>query len=515
MSTPKRQRPTLRLSVAGRTQVEEARLDKGWNQSDPCWLRAATKLVRPEPFNGWEAFFRDNPDNFSPSSSTLKNKFLKQQNIRHEFFVALCRAVGVRWEEVADRDNLTAGQPPQPGSFFGRNTVLRQLEQWVLDQEKCRLVFLHGRAGIGKTAIAYQLVQQIQKLRQNDIAPVWLSLENAMPLPELINTIIWELSAGQVQQGDLSILMGYLQQAQHLIVIDQWETILENINKYRSGYENYQDLLDCISKNHQSCVLIISREKLQYLTLMNKANRSLEVTGLTYEEDYGFLQAEKLMGTETELRKFIEIYHNPLILRLIADRVRTVHGGSVAPLVTKDASIYSNTDTVKIIAAEFKQLGSLEQSIVYWLAIWRNPISYEQLKFSFDENFRMSLVDESLYLLINQRSLVKVNPQSEYYLEPVTLKEITNIFVMNVVKELTSLIEYGKEQSIKLTAEHLFVIGDDEDINNEQIRRIVQLIIEQLLKKFESEKLQQKLKYLEYLPHGYASNNIEIIFQNT
>jgi NB-ARC domain len=508
---------TKRLSVDGRAQVEQARNHKGWAQDDPRWLRSATKLANSEPVGGWEAYFLDNPEPFSPSRSTLKNRFLKQKNIRHESFVALCQAVGVRWDEVVDRDNLTEGEPPQSVPFFGRNTALKQLSEWV-NQKNCRLILLHGRAGIGKTAIAYRLAQNIQRKSQYAVASIWLSLETAMSLAELVNKIIELLSEGQVHQGSLVDLIKYLGQRPHLIILDQWETILENssLNRYRSGYEDYQQLLDCIGQKHQSCFIVISREKFQCLKLtqMEKVAKSLEITGLNYQEDRDFLKAEGLTGTEEELRKFIEIYHNPLILKLIADRVRTVHSGRVAPLVAKDVSVLSNPDIVNVIKNEFEPLGLLEKSIIYWLAIWRNPISIEQLEFSFGDNFRMSSVTESLSFLINQRSFVKVNPQSEYYLEPVTLKEITNLFVQNVVKELMGLVDNENDRSPKLIESHSFVIGDDKYINDEQMRRIVRSITEQLVNKYLLSVLHQKLQFLEYLPHGYASDNVEIIFQS-
>ncbi len=506
---------TKRLSKGGREQVEQARNQKGWTQDDTRWLRNANESSTVEPIGGWDAFFLNNPDLFSPSRSTLKNRFLKQKNIRHESFVALCQAVGVRWEEVVDRDNPAEGEPPQLEPFFGRNTALKQLSDWV-EQENCRLILLHGRAGIGKTAIAYRLVQNIQKKRQNSIASIWLSLETAIPLAQLVNRIIEILSEGQVQQGSLEDLIRYLRQKPYLIVLDQWETILENssLNRYQFGYEDYQSLLDCIGQNHQSCFVITSREKFQCLkpTQMKKVTNSLEVTGLNYQEDRDFLKAEGLTGTEEELQQFIQIYNNPLILQLIADRIRTVHGGKVAPLVAKDVSILTNSDIVQVIKDEFETLGTLEKSIIYWLAIWRNPISIEQLEFSFGDNFSMSSVTESLNFLINQRSLVKVNPQSEYYLEPVTLKEVTNLFVRNVVKELIDLVGNKSNRSPKLIESHLFIIGDDEDINNEQTRRIVRSIIERIVEKYPPSVLQPKIKYQQiYLSDGYSLNNLKTL----
>ena len=430
-------RLTLRLSVEGRSQIERARHRQGWTTKDERWLKAATQLANSEPPNGWISFWQINPANFSPSESTLKNKFLKQQNIRREFFIALCQAVGLEWQDVVDRDNPAEGQPPQLTPFFGRMSAIVQLQTWVLDRSNCRSILLYGRAGIGKTAIVYQLIQT-SAITQNFRPPIWLSLESAMPLAELVDRLIWHLSDNQVKQGDLADLIQYLRQDQYLIILDQWETILDSSSPdgYRPGYENYQDLLKYLGQEHQSCVLIISREKLQFSILdrIGSMVKTMKIGGLTYPEDRDFLKAEGLIGTDLELQQFIERYENPSILKLIADRVRTIHGGRVAPLVAEGVSNLTNHDTVRIINAEFRQLARLEQSIVYWLAIWRNPLSYQQLQSSFRQDLSGSMIDEALYSLINQRSFVKTNPQLEYYLEPVTLKEITNLFVRENVR---------------------------------------------------------------------------------
>jgi hypothetical protein len=118
--------------------------------------------------------------------------------------------------------------------------------------------------------------------------------------------------------------------------------------------------------------------------------------------------------------------------------------------------------------------------------------------------------------LINQRSFVKVNPQSEYYLEPVTLKEITNLFVQNVVKELMGLVNNENDRSPKLIESHSFVVGDDKDINDEQMCRIVRSISEQLLKNNLLIVLQQRIKNQQiYCPQGYSLDNFKILFQSS
>jgi DNA polymerase III delta prime subunit len=506
---PQRRRLTLRLSPNGRKQVEHARGLKGWRNDDQRWLKAATEIANSEPPRDWIAFWKLNPDNFSPARSTLKDRFLRQKNIQREFFIALCQAVGVRWESAIDFENSAEGEPPQVADFFGRKTILDRLQKWLLDRANCQLILLHGRAGIGKTEIANRLIQ-IPAIIHNFRTPIWLSIESAIPLAELIDRLIHHLSEGKAEHGNLTDLLGYLKTDRHLIVLDQWETILDGstIDRYRSGYENYQDLLKSIGNKHQSCLLILSREKLQ----LGKSAKILEIGGLNYHEDRDFLEAEGLIGTDTELQQFIEIYHNPSILKLVADRVRILRGGKVSTFVTEDPTVYVNNDTVQIITSEFRQLGELEQSIVYWLAIWRNPISDRELYDSFGKDWSRSIVDEALYSIIVKRSFVKTNPQLEYYLEPVTLKEIVNLFVRKVVRELIKAIDKQDPSHLKLIVSHKLIIGDDRDINQQQMRRIVRSIIEQLLQKFQPQILRHKLEQMKSkIDQGYSGDNLEIL----
>jgi predicted ATPase len=68
---------------------------------------------------------------------------------------------------------------PDLGAFYDRASELATLRSWILEQ-RCRLIALTGMSGIGKTALAVQLVQQIKDEFEY---VVWYNLET-FPTPD-------------------------------------------------------------------------------------------------------------------------------------------------------------------------------------------------------------------------------------------------------------------------------------------------------------------------------------------
>ena len=62
-------------------------------------------------------------------------------------------------------------------SFYGRETELATLEQWVM-QEHCRVVSVLGMGGIGKSALVVSLMHQVA---QRFEVVIWRSLRDAPP----------------------------------------------------------------------------------------------------------------------------------------------------------------------------------------------------------------------------------------------------------------------------------------------------------------------------------------------
>ena len=142
---------------------------------------------------------------------------------------------------------------------------LHTLTTWIL-QQHCRLITLTGISGIGKTALAVQLVQQIKD--EFEYA-VWYTLDEFPTIDKFQSNLIQLFSQSEKQDSSPTNqkrlpLIKYLQNHRCLIVLDDVHNLFcsgELAGKYKPDYEEYRTLFKQIEKlSHQSCFLLIGWE---------------------------------------------------------------------------------------------------------------------------------------------------------------------------------------------------------------------------------------------------------------
>lgn len=271
--------------------------------------------------------------------------------------------------------------------FYGRSTELATLNQWIV-KDRCRLVTLLGMGGIGKTALAVSVAEQVQAEFKYLI---WRSLRNAPPIKEFLTELILffshqqEVNLAENIDSQLARLMKYLRSSRCLLILDNAESILcsgQQAGRYRSGHEGYGHLLRRVAdERHQSCLLLTSREKPIGLTSREGEAlpvRSLYLTGLGQAEAQEILKAKGLVSAEDESRKLIEYYiGNPLVLKIIATKIQSLFDADVSKFLEQETVVFS--DIWELLDQQFNRLSTLEKQVMYWLAANRESVTLTEL----------------------------------------------------------------------------------------------------------------------------------------
>jgi transcriptional regulator with XRE-family HTH domain len=344
------------------------------------------------------------------------------------------------------RQQESQGAPFQSVELYGRETELIQLEEQVCTHN-ARLVGLMGIGGVGKTALAFKLTQIVKTKFQYVI---WYSLANIPTLETCLSYFINIITG--TEQSNLTLvtepreqlghLLELLQKNRCLLVLDNFETILASSNQsgnYLSGYEGYGLLLELLSQqNHQSCLLITSREKPKEFSILEKRYpekvSSLLVRGLSAEASYKVLAEEMsipISATTEEWQNLINYYcGNPLALKLLVEPLSILFRGNVAAFLAEKCGVFDGIRD--LLKPQFERLSELEQQVLYWLAVQGQPLSIEDLKANFGEAVPCKVLAEAL-ILLGRRSLLESSECPGYFgLQPVVQDYLTDRLALQV-----------------------------------------------------------------------------------
>lgn len=518
--------PSLKASVQGKSLIKRVRtqkieqakkeiiekqglLEKGWNEDDAIFLKAVSKLI--EPHKNW-----DLATHYLISPATWKRFKEAREAIDAETFKVCCQVLGLQWENVADlgRD---LSQAPLLTTLYGRTQELRELEQWLI-HDHCRLVVIHGVGGIGKAALARQVVENIAD--KYDYV-IWRSLNSTPSFPKLLTDIIQFLSKGtENRNSSLSLLMEYLQPQRCLIVLEDWEEIMSGNSE---EYNQYCDFLKRVAREaHHSSVLLLSRERPQNIEpFEGQWVRLKKLRPLNHEDAKKILKAEGLSGKEEEQEEFSRRYSNPWILKRIATMTHVVFGGEISGVVA--GSVIIDDVITEFLDQQFQNLSATGKTVIYWIAIRRNSASWNQLLKDTSQYLSSNQLFHTLNYLIQAYSLVDKNLEDVpilYILDPVILKYVTNRFVEESYQEIHQIIKTQVIKGSELLLTHCFVTENpgNEELTQEQIKRIVKPIKDKLLANLHSQqRVAEELKHIlallrsRGLSPGYAQQNISIL----
>jgi len=223
----------------------------------------------------------------------------------------------------------------------------------------------------------------------------------------------------------------------------------------RPGYEGYARLLRSVAQTaHQSCLLLTSREKpaaLRALEGRKMPVRSLRLPGLEATACEQLLAEHELVGSLQERARLIEMYvGNPLALQIVAETITELFGGAIGPFLTQDMLIFGSI--ADLLDEQFGRLSALEQTILYWLAIAREPLTLEELGTLLVSRLASVQVLEAVDGL-RRRSLIERGYRlGSFTLHSVVLEYVSAHLVEQASEEIVQgrlwlLIQYGLSQA--------------------------------------------------------------------
>jgi hypothetical protein len=272
---------------------------------------------------------------------------------------------------------------PELGAFYDRIPELDTLTTWIL-QQRCRLIALTGISGIGKTALAVQLVQQIKDEFEY---VVWCSLDTSPTLAEFQDKLIEffsqpeKLDSHATNQKPLPLIK-YLQKHRCLVVLDDIHNLFnsgELAGKYKPGYEDYRSFFKQIEKSsHQSCFLLIGWEQPREVTQVKNENtplRALRLTGLDIAGGREILRDNGLEEIDNWDALIQRYQGNPLWLKSVATLIQEL-GGGVTKLLPDDTLLLPE-DLKDVLQQQCDRLSEIEKQVISLLAKESEPSTWQ------------------------------------------------------------------------------------------------------------------------------------------
>ncbi len=423
--------------------------------------------------------------------------------------------------------------------FYGRERELAQLTDWCIEC-RCRTISIVGMGGMGKSTLARELARQLADRFE---LTIWRSLLNTPSVTELCGDLLSFLNpptSGELPdsiESQIELLLACLQRHRCLLIFDNVESILEGqvqAGRYLPGYENYDLLFKAIGDlPHQSCLMLTSREQPQTITRSQIVHpqlvRSLPIGGLTSDAAYQSIRALGCIDLPEQMWQ--EIYEhysgNPLALKIATITAIEMTGGGdklleLYPLMRTGQLPFRDIDD--ILQRQFERLSAVEQQLVYWLAIEREPMTSTQLW----ENLLPTTAIQGGILNALQsllRRCIVIRQDRAWTLPPVTLAHVTRRAIDTLCAELSpptgELTADANSDRLQQQFAHLnthAIIGATakDYLRQAQMQSILRPLLDRLLTMWGERSV--LIRYLHHLlrqwqsltppPLGYLAGNI-------
>ncbi|MDH6057747.1 NB-ARC domain-containing protein [Umezakia ovalisporum] len=358
------------------------------------------------------------------------------------------------------------GEAVDVEGFRGRETEIRELEEWIVgnDYLRCRLVAILGMGGIGKTVIAAKIAKQVQP--QFDYL-IWRSLRNAPPLQEILTQILRLLPIDrehylQVSENDkILLLIEMLRKHRYLVILDNVESVLRSgegktqewAGEYEPGYENYGYFFKKVAEaSHKSCLLLTSREKPKEVAALEGKNlpvKVLQLSSLNLAEAREIMLDKGCNCTNEQLQTLVTKYSgNPLALKIVATTVYDLFSNNIKEFLKEieESNVAVYGDIRILLDTQFKRLSDLEKQVMYKFAIHREYVSLPQLKNDLRSTAAESNILEVVESLLRRSLIEKEATTSRFRQQSVVMEYVTKRYIEQVTDDLSE----KKNQSLSM-----------------------------------------------------------------
>lgn len=256
--------------------------------------------------------------------------------------------------------------------FCGREEELAQLQRWIAS-DRVRLVALLGLGGVGKTLLAAQLCQYTQGEFERVI---WRSLGDVASLTALLADLIPEnVKVPRTTHAQISLLIEQLRSQRCLLIFDSAEAIAQRGQRaglYQDNFAAFGELLKRLSaENHQSCCLLISREKPRELFFLEEEPsccRSLAVKGLQLQAALKLPEIQALTGLEAQKQALVRRYaSNPLFLKMATRTINELFNSNLTEFLAVRTAIFG--EIRDRLDRQFERLWEPERRVLYNLSL--------------------------------------------------------------------------------------------------------------------------------------------------
>jgi WD40 repeat protein len=371
------------------------------------------------------------------------------------------------------------GDAPDVSSFYGRTWELDLLWEWMV-QEHCRVVSVLGQGGIGKSALATQVMHRVA---QDFEVVIWRSLRDVQSCEALLDDCLQVLAPQALSDASASLesrqnlLLDCLRSRRVLLVYDNLESFLQegkDSGRVRASYEGFARVLRRVAQTeHQSCWLLTSREKPADLVPLEGNQspvRTLRLARLDARACQQLLAEKGVVGSTSEQLRLSEVYAgNPLALKIVTQTIVELFDGQIAPFLEQGEVVFGGVRA--LLDEQYARLSATQQSVLLWLAILREPVTLQGLLAVLGVPLPRAQVLEAVESL-RRRSLIEPGPrQGSFTLHAVVMEYVTARLITEVISEIqqgrfSRLIEHG-----------LTLAGSREYIRQTQVRLLVAPIL--------------------------------------